>query len=369
LIDAGFSGADRAPALQYLFARTTTGQSQIEAVRDFVTPSHTAFYTATTSDVDDHGTEVLGFLAGQGRGIEIPQMGAATGARFLLARTDNAPREYRAEEDYWLAAAEWMDSLGVQVINSSLGYGLGFTNPAENHDPSELNGATSVVSKAAQIAATEKGILVIISAGNDGNNPTWKTLINFPADAPDVLAIAASQGDPWLKAGYSGTGPEELSYLKPDLAAYSLLGTSYSAPIIAGVAICLMEAYPGLKPARYLAALRKAGHLAQSPNNFIGNGVLSASTAHALLGDSTLVPTTVRYFPMEAKGTNKIDVPIPAGCKGAPAIFHKKTRRNVLRQSYLAVVPTSTVPVTQPNSSCRFTTLAWPTAIVEVEWK
>ena len=127
---------------------------------------------------------------------------------------------------------EWIDSLGVRVINTSLGYAKGFSNPAENYEPTQMDGHTSVISKAAQIATEKKGILLVVSAGNEGDDTNWM-LISTPADAEGVLAVGATNQKLWNKIGYSSIGPEFLPYLKPNVSCFSLYGTSLAAPSLA----------------------------------------------------------------------------------------------------------------------------------------
>jgi hypothetical protein len=149
VIDAGFFGADSVGALKHIFAR-----QGVNLVRDYVNDKKThgnLFRTLETMS-DLHGTEVLAAIAGNDP-IENVQYGLATDAKFYLARTDQGNREYRGEEDNWVAAMEWMDSLGVRLINTSLGYAKGMSNPKDNYAPSQMDGHTSLISRAAQIAA------------------------------------------------------------------------------------------------------------------------------------------------------------------------------------------------------------------------
>ncbi len=278
IIDAGFFGADSASALKHVFAR-----NGVKQVRDYVNEKKThgnLFRTLETMS-DFHGTEVMAAIAGNDPTENI-QFGMATDATFYLARTDQGNREYRGEEDYWVSAMEWMDSLGVRLINTSLGYAKGMSNPKENYEPSQMNGHTSLISRAAQIAADKKGILIIVSAGNEGEDRSWR-IISTPADAQGVLAIGATNGRLWNRIGYSSIGPEELPYLKPNVSCFSLYGTSLSAPVITGFAACIMQANPKLTNKQVMDIIEKSSHLYPYGNNYIGYGVPQASRALALL--------------------------------------------------------------------------------------
>jgi len=169
VIDAGFLEAPENDLLKHIFDRKA-----ILDKRDYVNPSLTAtdkFYSTPETFSDFHGTEVMSAIAGINYS-QNKQHGLATDAQFYLARTDHGAREWRGEEDNWVAAMEWMDSLGVRLINTSLGYAQGFTDPNENYQISEMDGKTSVISRAAQIAADKKGILLVVSAGNEGDDPS-----------------------------------------------------------------------------------------------------------------------------------------------------------------------------------------------------
>ncbi|HLK97722.1 MAG TPA: S8 family serine peptidase, partial [Hymenobacter sp.] len=301
VIDAGFFGADSVGALKHIFAR-----QGVNLVRDYVNDKKThgnLFRTLETMS-DLHGTEVLAAIAGNDP-IENVQYGLATDAKFYLARTDQGNREYRGEEDNWVAAMEWMDSLGVRLINTSLGYAKGMSNPKDNYAPSQMDGHTSLISRAAQIAADKKGILLIVSAGNEGDDRSWR-IISTPADAQGVLAIGATNAKLWNRVGYSSIGPESLPYLKPNVSCFSLYGTSLSAPVITGFAACVMHANPKLTNKQVMDLIEKSSHLYPYGNNYVGYGVPQASRAIALLKNQPL-PATARSIKASGKS---VKVPV-----------------------------------------------------------
>lgn len=354
LIDAGFLDADKAETFRQLFA-----SGHIRAVRDFENPEHTDFFRKSGNQIDEHGASVLTLIAGQQPGGM--RFGGATEASFCLARTDNYAKEYRHEEDLWLNAMEWMDSLGVRLINSSLGYALGYTDPKENHRPTEVDGHTSAATRAVNMAVEEKGITVVLSAGNDGGNPNWR-FISMPADARGAIAVGATYYQGWQKVGYSGIGPESLSYLKPDVSAFSLFGTSFSAPVVTGGLACLMQKFPNLKPARYADALHQSGHLHSTPNNYLGYGVPDLSRAAEVLAGQ---PHPVPVHRLKARG--QAVVPVPPGEQPSVIFFHKKDALHVIKQGSLNASEGRFTIARLPEAV--FTTLATPDQVWEIEWE
>lgn len=357
VIDAGFFGADSANALKHVFVR-----QGVKVVRDYVNAKKThnnLFRTLETSS-DFHGTEVLAAIAGSDPTENI-QFGLATDATFYLARTDQGNHEYRGEEDNWVAAMEWMDSLGVRLINTSLGYAQGMSNPKENYEPSQMDGHTSLISQAAQIAADKKGILIVVSAGNEGEDRSWR-IISTPADAQGVLAIGATNSRLWNRIGYSSIGPESLPYLKPNVSCFSLYGTSLSAPVITGFAACLMQANPKLTNKEVMAIIEKSSHLYPYGNNYIGYGVPQASRALALLRHQEL-PATTR----SVKATGKtLELVLPV-TEPAVSVFHKKDAVHVLQQESAKVVNGKLI--LRRAADEKQTTVDMKKEVIEVIWE
>ncbi|WP_338871648.1 S8 family serine peptidase [Spirosoma sp. SC4-14] len=357
VIDAGFFGADSANALKHVFAR-----EGVKRVRDYVNDDKThgdLFRTLETMS-DFHGTEVLAAIAGNDP-VERIQYGLATDATFYLARTDQGNREYRGEEDNWVAAMEWMDSLGVRLINTSLGYAKGMSNPKENYEPSQMDGHTSLISRAAQIAADKKGILIVVSAGNEGDDRSWR-IISTPADAQGVLAIGATNSRLWNRIGYSSIGPESLPYLKPNVSCFSLYGTSLSAPVITGFAACVMQANPKLTNKEVMAIIEQSSHLYPYGNNYIGYGVPQASRAIALLRNQPL-NTTSRQIKAVGK---MVSVPITT-TESVVSVFHKKDATHVLQQEAAKV--NNGKLVIRRSSGEKQTTVDLKTEVIEVVWE
>ena len=154
-----------------------------------------------------HGTAVLGTMAGH---LEDSLIGTAPDATYVLYRTEDAYSEYLIEEDYWVAAAEHADSIGVDLMNTSLGYSL-FDDSTMNHVYDDLNGTTTRISQAAEWAA-QKGILCTTSAGNSGA-AAWH-YITAPADADGILTVGAVDAE-GQHAAFSGWGPTADGRIKP----------------------------------------------------------------------------------------------------------------------------------------------------------
>ncbi len=290
VIDDGFNGSDTHEALRDRVA--LSGH-----MRDFVDGDSVAIDPTGIG----HGVGTYGILAGLEPGVYV---GSAYGADFALARTEVNFSEQPVEMLYWGMAAEWADSLGADVISSSLGYFV-FQNPGDSYTYAQMDGATTEVSRAARIAAA-KGILVVNAVGNEGNT-VWHYLI-APGDVngDSVLAVGAINlfGE---RASFSSFGPSADGRIKPDLVALgqenavvfpglgsagygSSSGTSYSAPLVAGLAACILEARPDWTPVQVIRALRETASQAVSPDNRLGYGIPDGRAALAWTPESGPAP-------------------------------------------------------------------------------
>lgn len=363
VIDAGFYGAPTHPALAAIFT-----QGRVAALRDFVDPLQKHPYALRESLLDNHGTEVLLRIGGYNPDAK-EQTGLAPKATFYLARTDHGKFENRLEEAHFVRALEWLDSLGVRLVNSSLGYGTGFDNPAENYQPQQMDGS-SFIAKSVQLAIEEKGMTIIVSAGNDGGKKSWQ-IINTPADAPSVLAIGATKPTTWTKQGYSGIGPAFLPYLKPDLACFSAEGTSFSAPVITGLAACLLELNPALTNIELTQILKQSGHLYPYGNNYLGFGVPNASRALAL-AQGSLAGTSERpkAAPMVVTGKSfqyKISQDRDALARnGGIVVYRKSSATQVIRQEKHSMGSSNIKLKRLPQET--HTTLQIGTEVIELVW-
>ncbi len=356
VIDAGFFGANDTQTLKHLFER-----KQILGVKDYVNPKKKDYFGERESASDFHGTEVLNAITGRNF-KENFQIGLATNANFYLARTDSGNREFRGEEDNWMAAMEWMDSLGVRLINTSLGYAKGFSNPKESYTPEQMDGKTSVIARAAKMAVDEKGIVLVVSAGNEGDDSSWR-IISTPADVDGVIAIGATN-ELGMKMGYSSIGPEFLTYMKPNVSCFSLFGTSLAAPVITGFVACIMQAFPNLNNEEIRVILEKSTNLYPYGNNFIGYGIPSAKKALKLAGKRPLNEGEPRVIEV-SENDKQVEIPMPVG--EIAVVFHKKNATHVLTQE--SVKAKYNFISLKRNSSVKQTTVMTREEVVEVIWK
>ncbi len=258
VFDVGFNGLDLHPAFQQLWQ-----ERRVVATYDFLKHREDVFHGG------GHGTEVMGCLAGRlpasADGQPGPALGLAPAAEYLLARTEQLRRESYGEEEAWLAAAEWADRLGADIINSSLAY------TEQRYFPEDMTGRRSLIARAANLAA-RKGILVVSAAGNDGDND-W-VRIGTPADADSVLAIGGLDPETGLHVDFSSFGPTADRRPKPNLAAYGIVltttpgggyerleGTSFSSPLLAGFAACVWQQRRDVPAMQLFRQLQQAGEL------------------------------------------------------------------------------------------------------------
>ncbi|HYX08857.1 MAG TPA: S8 family serine peptidase [Bacteroidales bacterium] len=278
VIDAGFFRVDSLPAFDSL-----RFNHQILGTRNLVDNKISVYTT------HPHGMMVLSILGGN-----IPKeiIGTAPKADYWLLQSEDASSEYLIEEDNWVAAAEFADSAGADVITSSLGY-TQFNDPAQNLTYADMNGKTARVSIGASIAAS-KGILVVVSAGNEGNDP-WK-YIPAPGDADSVLTVGAvdSLG---RYAYFSSVGPTSDGRIKPNVVAMGIAtaiespfgfvssgnGTSFSAPVIAGLSACLWQAHPALTNMDVLQSVEQSSSQFFSPDSLLGYGIPDFASAAGIL--------------------------------------------------------------------------------------
>jgi len=268
ILDGGFINADQISSLNDLQNR-----NGIKATYDFVEKNEFVY------GFHNHGTAVLSVLAGKLTGVIV---GTAPGADYLLLKTEDVESEFPCEEDFWAAGAEYADSAGVDIISSSLGY-FNFDDPTLNYKHSDLDGNSAFVTRVADIAAS-KGILVVNSAGNERTNE-WKRII-FPADGDSVLAVGAVDGNNFIST-FSSTGPSADGRIKPDNVTMGVSvpvqtstssvgrsnGTSFSCPVLSGIAACLMQAVPQALNTDIIDALHSSADRHNSPDSLYGYGI------------------------------------------------------------------------------------------------
>lgn len=278
VLDGGFVGVETQPLFDSLWAN-----DQILGTKDF------AHVNGNVYTESGHGRAVLSCM---GANIEGQLVGTAPKASYWLLRSEYVLSENVLEEYNWVSAAEFADSVGADVINSSLGY-IDFDMPEWDHVYEDMNGSTAIVTIGADIAV-EKGILVVNSAGNSGTNSSFPW-IGAPADGFNVMSIGAvtSSGN---RASFSSIGPTADGRIKPVVmsqgqgaavaddgsgVAFSN-GTSFSSPIMAGMSACLLQAYPDKSPLEIMESLKQSGNTT-FPDNYMGWGIPDFMVAYSLL--------------------------------------------------------------------------------------
>jgi subtilisin family serine protease len=350
IIDGGFMRADQAESLKEIFAK-----GLVVGYRDYVTPKSLP-YSGSPGFDDGHGTEVWSLIAGFSKERKV-QFGLATGAQYFLARTDHGGYEKRIEEEWAIEAMEWMAKEGVKVINMSLGYNFGYTDRSENYHPEQMDGKTTEITKAVDRISEKYGILFIISAGNDGDKK-WR-IIAAPADAKSALTVGATKFKVWDHMHYSSRGPDFLDYVKPEISCYSSTGTSFSAPIITGLAACLLEAKPTLSGEELKQLIIQSGNL-YSPNNYTGYGVLDAEKALRLVkGEAVETPIIIQ----SQKKVTKITMDKPSIYV---TVYHKKgwlvMRKETIRKN-------GNVVKIKRHENSNSATVIYESGSVEVIWE
>ncbi|MGN1264164.1 MAG: S8 family peptidase [Prevotella sp.] len=279
VLDGGFLNADLIPTLRSI---RLAGEHDFVYHRKITKSDDNSYSGSTRSPIyrnADHGTRVLSIMA-----ADVPHVfvGTAPEASYWLLRCEDVQTEMPIEEDYWTMAAEFADSAGVDIINSSLGY-YEFDRHWGDHKYKEMDGRTTFISQSASMLA-DKGIVLVCSAGNMGMMQ-WKK-IGFPADADNIIAVGALT--PKLQnAAFSSVGPTQDGRVKPDVMAIGApasvisgrgtvvqsMGTSFASPIVCGLVACLWQARQELTARDIIELVRKSGNNYNNPDNIFGYGI------------------------------------------------------------------------------------------------
>ncbi|MCB2376991.1 S8 family serine peptidase [Hymenobacter sp. BT635] len=286
VFDAGFPGVNQIPAFQPLF-----DEGRLASTFNFVDKAPDVYLR------NDHGTNCLSTMAANQASFFI---GTAPKATYHLCITEDINSEHPVEEMNWLIAAEYADSVGVDIISSSLGYNT-FDYPSIDYAYSDLNGRTAISTRAAATAA-RVGILVVNSAGNEGASG-WR-YITAPADADSILTVGAVDASRQL-AGFSSVGPTADGRIKPNVVAMGVQsailtpsgaatrgnGTSFSCPITAGMAAGFWQANRNLTAQQVISFLQRSGSQGSAPNALQGYGIPNFVQAYALANPGTPLAT------------------------------------------------------------------------------
>ena len=359
--DCGFPGVNAIPLVEPM-----RREGRLLATRDFVWSEEDDVFS-----VHAHGTHCFALMAADAPGRYV---GTAPKASYVLCRTENVMDENVLEEYNWVAAAEWLDSLGADIVTTSLGY-FNYDDTTRSYTLDDLDGFTAPMSRAAGVAVS-RGMLVLNSAGNDGR--AFPQHLNVPADAPAVLSVGAvdSAGE---RATFSAHGPTATGCIKPDVMAlgeqvvtatpdgyYSTgNGTSLACPVMAGMMACLWQMFPNLTPRQLCDSVRAWGSFSSIPSQLCGYGIPDFS--RALLSQPVGIAQAgadeggVCLFPNPAPKGAKVEV----SCDVTPAwvevydvmgrkLFHSRTEGQTT-QVALPVLPSGVyvVRVAAAEGSCR----------------
>jgi serine protease AprX len=321
IIDAGFTGFKTCEALRH-----TVNRDYIIDTWDLI---------QNTKDVfrgHSHGTMVASCIAGK---VDSVTIGLAPFVEFLLARTEKAFYDKIKEEENWVAAMEWADKNGADIINTSLGY------TTRRYFRENMNGRSGLISRAATMAS-RKGIIVVNAAGNEGDSP-WK-VVTAPGDADSVLTVGGIS--PWtgLHASWSSYGPSSDKRMKPNVCAFGHVivasgkgyeeqaGTSFASPLVAGFAACILQLHPDWTNWQVYDAIMKSSDLYPYYDYAHGYGVPHAKKLLAL-SDSTLIEKDTTFDVKEADGMIRVIIrpkfftvaePVQSGYFVAAAKFTKQ---------------------------------------------
>lgn len=325
IIDAGFPNVDKFPAFKRI-----RDNNQILGGYDFVNRNNN-YYSGNY-----HGMAVLSTIAGY---VDNQFIGTAPDAKFYLFISEDYANETPLEESLWVEAAEKADSLGVDIINTSLGYTT-FDNPNYNYVYSDMDGKTTFISRGAEIAFS-RGMIVVNSAGNEGN-ATWH-YIGAPADAASVLSIGAVNASGVI-ANFSSFGPTADARIKPDVCAQGANvyiinslgniatsnGTSFSSPILTGVITCLWQAFQYKSNAEIIQLVKESSHLYSNYSNQEGYGIPNFQTIYNLLTEDENEEGIVELSLYPNPTKNNINFKFPTGVEEMQVTIFSLLGKNII---------------------------------------
>lgn len=290
VLDAGFRNVDSLPSFTAM-----REEERLLDTRNFVSDS--SLYRL----INSHGMYVLSIMGGLWEGNMV---GTAPHASYILCSTEDVHSETRIEEVNWIAGAEYLDSLGADVFNTSLGYS-DFDGTAYDHSYADMDGQSTLISRASSMLA-DKGIISCTSAGNEGNKPWYR--ITAPSDAHRILCVGAADSLGTI-ASFSSRGPSFDGRVKPEITAMGRAtgiqyvngnlargsGTSFSSPVAAGSVACLWQAWPTIPAAELITIIRNTGDRFQNPDATYGYGIPSFAWAFNIISSAPPVPEALSF--------------------------------------------------------------------------
>jgi hypothetical protein len=351
ILDFGFGDLWNDPSLRRLVEN-----GQIVFMADYTHSDSAAFYK------NMHGTNVLRYMGGIDPKDSLFRDNLAAGANFYLAmvavnfekKSDDRVTEFRID-----SALYDMYTLGVRLVNLSMGFWDEYANEEQNYSPGQMDGRTTAITKICQKWAM-RGMIIVNSAGNTGEY-AWRT-IWAPSDAPDAIAVGAARfPDKVFKASYSGTGNPEISYVKPDLVAFSPWGTSFSANVVTGIVACMLQKDSALTLHEIREILFRSSTLYPFPNNYVGYGIPDARKILAIMDDPERdVSTVTRVTAREGRYTIKTTTP--------NNVVFEKTDHYRVRRQYIDEATDGKVTVTG-KGGIMFTTVVTGEKAWEICWE
>jgi len=306
VLDAGFYNVDSLPSFEAMIA-----EGRLLGTRNFVNDLH------VFRESSGHGMNVLSTMVGEWDGYMV---GTAPHASYLLCTTENIAQETRLEEIAWIEAAEYADSLGFDVINTSLGYS-DMDGETYDYTYSDMDGKTTFISRAASLTAS-RGMIAVNSAGNSGNK-SWY-YITAPADASHILTVGAVDSSNDIGV-FSSRGPSFDARVKPDVTAMGVAsgmqyrnggltranGTSFSSPILAGSVASLWQAYPDLPANEMIHIVRQGGDRLKNPDSTYGFGLPDFFRTYFSITSISkrMIPGHLEVYPNPAREMIMIKVP------------------------------------------------------------
>lgn len=355
IMDAGFPGVNTATPFQYL-----RDNNLILGGYNFINNTSNP-YTGNS-----HGTNVLSNMGGK---VDGQLVGTAPDAKYYLFITEDIASETPIEETNWVEAAEMADSLGVDVINTSLGY-FAYDNPNYSYNNSHLTGQKAFISRGADVAFS-RGMICVTSAGNSGNSGS--PYISVPADVPNTLTVGAVDASE-VKASFSSIGLttpiNPLNILKPDVMAMGVSaivatpsgaiatsnGTSFSSPILAGALTSFWSAFPNKKNSEIIQFIKASSDRFSNPNNQYGNGIpdFQAALLNALSTEEFTNNNSFKLFP---NPVNKdLTITVPDNLLGSEMILHNNLGQSIFKVKISNII--QTISLENLNAGIYFYSIA-----------